>query len=125
MRCKGFAMLTSILIVSAILLSVGLGIHAQLRLRYADSATNYQRIQARELGLSCLEEGRYRVSRDSLFSSDTLAFSGGVCAINVTKIGNTYIMTTEARVSNIIQRFRMESETIDGTLTPTHYEQLP
>lgn len=125
MRRNGFAMLTSILIVSAILLSVGLAIHAQLRLRYADHETDLKRLKAHELGLSCLEEGQYQVSRDPFYTTGSLALSEGNCTIDVTKTGNTYIITTEAHVSDVIQRFRMESQIIDGMLTPTHYEQLP
>lgn len=125
MRPKGFATLTSLLIVSALLLSAGLAIHTQLRSNYEDMSIDAKRIRAHELALSCLEEGRYQASRNPLFTTSTLSFSGGTCTIDVTKTGNSYIITTEAEIDNVIKRFRMQSETIDGTITPTRVEQLP
>jgi len=125
MHHKGFATLTSVLIVSGLLLSAGLALHAQLRLHYQDMSIDAQRIQTRELALSCLEEGRYQVSQHPLYITGTLSLSGGTCTIDVTKVENSYIITTEAHIGDVIKRFRMESETIEGTITPTHVEELP
>ncbi|MFA5030281.1 MAG: hypothetical protein WC495_01685 [Patescibacteria group bacterium] len=125
MHRKGFATLTSLIIISGLLLSAGLAIHIQLRAHYQDMSIDAQRVQTHELALSCLEEGRYQASQHPLYTTGTLSFSGGSCTINVTKLENSYIITTEARIKDVIKRFRMESKTIDGIITPTHIEELP
>jgi|GEM_PF-6298835 len=125
MRHNGFATLTSVLVICSILLAVGLVLHAQLRSHFDDTMIDAQRIQARELAQSCLQEGAYQYARSNTYAGSNVALPDGTCTIHVTKQKNSIMITAEAHTRDITKRFQLTYTSTAGTISPSHFQELP
>lgn len=103
---RGFITLVSVLVVSAVGLSIALSL---LLLGLGSSRTSFaltQSIQARGLANACAEESLRKVKNSLSFSgTSTLFFSAGTCDYTVTNTGGqTRTITTSGTVGTIIRK---------------------
>lgn len=103
---EGFITLVSVLVASAVGLSIALSL---LLLGLGSSRTGLalsQSIQARGLANACAEEALRKTKNSLIFSgTSTLALSGGICTYAVTNTGGqTRTITTSGTVGTVVRK---------------------
>lgn len=88
---KGAVALITILVISAVLLSVGITLSAIGHNEVVLSGVFRDGETAFAIADACAEEGLSRLKQDSGFTGTTFTIDGGTCSVTVTNIsGNTY-----------------------------------
>lgn len=100
----GFVSLITVIVISAIILSVGLtisllGVNELLFGFIAD-----QSHQALQMADACTEEAYFRLKKNSSYTGGTLSLGGGSCTATVTGSGTTRTITVSATVGNFTRR---------------------
>ena len=113
---RGFVALTSILIISAVALSVTVSI-ALLGITEARNSLDFKEgIEAFKLAEACGEEGMLRSRNDDTYTGGTLNFTEGNCTIAITDTGTGYqldITATSVGPPDFVKSIQIQSE-VDG-----------
>ncbi|MEK7608463.1 MAG: hypothetical protein AAB495_02700 [Patescibacteria group bacterium] len=127
MKNKGFITLASVLVISAVGLSIALSL---VLLGLGSSRTSFalnQSIQARGLANACAEESLRKVKNSLLFvGTSTLTLPGGTCVYAVTNTGGqARAITTSGQVGAIIRKVNISISRITPFITVTSWQELP
>lgn len=86
-RPRGIAALITVLMVMAVLVSIGLAISSIGRNEIVLSGVNEDGAVAFAIADACVEEGFSQLKRNGSFSGGSFALDGGTCSIAVTNLG--------------------------------------
>ncbi|MDP3962890.1 MAG: hypothetical protein Q8Q39_00105 [bacterium] len=123
---KGFITLISVLVVSAVGLSIALSL---LLLGLGSSQTSFalaQSMQARSLANACAEESLRRVKNSLSFSgTSSLTFFGGTCTYSVANIGaQSRTITISGAVGTIVRKVSISISQITPFINVVSWQEI-
>ena len=105
---QGYALLAGVLIITAVLLALGLGLNERIRATDVDRGYVTSRINADAIARSCLEEGLLRYTRDATFRSGDLNIPPGLCTITVSPSSGGATITAFAKIGDISRQMSVD-----------------
>ena len=112
---RGFTLVVSALLVSAVLLTVAAAAASVVRAREASDTTYANFLQARAAASSCMDVALLKRKLDSTYlGNETISTLGFSCTIRPIVSGATPVFETEAIVSGSVYRLRVQATTSDG-----------
>lgn len=115
---SGFAALSSVLILSAVVLTIALSVTLISVGTSQNSLALQQSMQAKTLVESCVEDVLFRIRADSNYAGTSVTLPTGTCTVAVSKAGSVYTLVissvgTYVRTANV-QATRTSSITINS-----------
>ncbi len=103
---RGFIALITIVVLSAILLTIGLTISSASLSQLVATFGSSQSARAIQVADTCAEEGYQRLKYDSAYTGGTVPIDIYSCTITVSGSGSTRTVDTQVTVGNYTRRVR-------------------
>ena len=122
---NGFTNLLLMLIISSALLALGLFLNQRIRSSAAINDLIHSRNQAGAAARTCLSESFLRLARNRAYVGGQLNQNPIFCTMNVSNSGSIYTITAIGTSASATRTMTLTLSDISGTLTPTHFTELP
>ena len=125
---SGFIALTSLLIISALALSIAVSI-SLLGVGEAKNSLDYKKGQeALYVAYGCLEEALLQLKTDSTYSGGSLPLGNGTCNILVSVFGDNNVIDVEAEISGtprFVKRLQVSAKRANDHITVINVSEMP
>ena len=127
---SGFVALVTVLVISAIMLTLGLFTSAAAINEMMAGFSWDQAERALQITDACVDEAVFRLKSDSSYTGGTLSVNGGTCTSSVTGSGSTRTVTSTGTLGDFTKKISATATFVTNiagtanTVDLTHWEEI-